>query len=93
MYTLEDFAEGRTYRDLYKDVYGYRPRGLTWDSEESFLYDLSRLEEEAEELGIDAVEEEDLDSWDEPEFISGKTSWREELGYDPTNDYEEDEWN
>ena len=90
MFTLSDFEDGKLYSNLYKDLYGYRPRDLVWASPEEFEEDLERLKEELEELALG--DEEDKDEWDE-DTVYLNDHLEDELGYNPFDDRFEDEWN
>ena len=41
--TASNSRDGDIYSDLYKDVYGFRPRGVTFDSIEDFDAEFERL--------------------------------------------------
>lgn len=88
MWTLDDIDEeypderyGTLYREMYKDLYGHRPRGLTWPDIEDFFEDFDRLTDE--DYGGEPEDDYDapvndwlsLDSLREEELY-------EELGYD-----------
>jgi hypothetical protein len=54
--TATNSRDGDIFSDLHKDVYGFRPRGLTFDSTEDFDAEFERLAGRlSEQLDEDAV--------------------------------------
>lgn len=65
--------EGTLYQDMYRQVHGKRPKGLTWPSEDEFFDDYEKLSKKLAAKDDDWGSDEDLD---EDELTV-------ELGYDP----------
>jgi len=81
MITVEDIdteypetREGSLYTNMYKEHYGRRPRGITWNTEDEFFGDFERLSEIIAQKAT-------VEQWDDEELTEGMLT--AELGYDP----------
>jgi hypothetical protein len=98
MWTLEDINEeypeelyGTVYTEMYKDLYGHRPRGLTWPDLEDFFEDFDRLTDSdySDNTEQAELEEEELD-WMSLDVLREREVY-EEVGYDRRMN-PDDEW-
>lgn len=98
MWTLDDIDNefpleqyGTTFRDMYTEVYGHKPRGQKWLELTDFFTDFDTLAEETSAVDEDdhGKEEDMLDTMSLDEY-----GLYEEIGYRRRHSYdEEDEWN
>ena len=65
--TLTNSKDGDIYSDLYKDVYGSRPRGVVFASTEEFDADFERL---VKQLDIQETEEAEIQARNFTKFVA-----------------------
>ena len=99
MWTLDDIDNefpleqyGTTFRDMYTEVHGHKPRGQRWLELTDFFADFDELAEET--TGLDEDEEVDKSDLDWLDTVSlDEYSLYEEVGMKRRHTYDDDEWN